>query len=346
MSFDYYRDRVLRKGSTNQDRILYEKKRSFDEYLTETPTSQKVVINGEDYLVSIQDVKFNDLYQQDKYMLTHIDLPIKVGDYVEWDNEIWMILTKENENIKDHQSHRISKTTHSMKWIDDKGNLIVKPAITSAKTLYTTGIKDEKVIEIPNGMQGIQFPYDSDTKKLDRGHGFVFNKAKYELTFYDETSFPKLIVLICTEIGTSHLDDKVNEIADRWIQVGNEKIDRLPWLDNQLPPEEPEPPQEPIAGVRYTLSIETPFQDDDPNELWYGETYKYIVHKFVDDVEVSGNFTFALSDTTKATLSNINSSNCKVTAKDIKGNHIIKLTVTDTDTSVVAIEQEIKIIGR
>lgn len=345
MSFDYYRDRVLRKGSTNQDRVLYEKKRSFDEYLNETPTAQKVVCNDVEYSVVVQDVKFNDLYQQDKYILTHIGLPIDVGSYIKWDNEIWMVLTKENESIKDHQSYRISRTTHIMKWVDEKGNLIIKPAITSAKTLYTTGVKDEKVIEIPNGLQGIQFPYDEDTKKLDRGRGFVFNKTKYELTFYDETSFPKLIVLICTEIGTSHLDDKVNEIADRWVQVGSEKIDRLPWLDNQQPPEEPEIPQEPIAGIRYEVTPILQYQDDTPYEIYFNSWQKYTIKKFVDDVEVSGNFTFTLSDT-KATISEVTNNSCKVSVGSITGKYVVNLIVTDTDTNEIAIEQTINIKGR
>lgn len=346
MSFEHYRNRVLRKGSTNQDRILYEKKRSFDEYLRETPTAQLVTCNDIEYNVVVQDVKFNDLYQQDKYILTHANLPIDVGSYIEWDNEVWLVLTKENESIKDHQSYRLSRTTHTMKWVDDKGNLIIKPAITSAKTLYTTGIKDEKVIEIPNGMQGIQFPYDEDTKNLDRGVGFVFNKAKYELTFYDETSFPKLVALICTETSLSDNDDKVNEIADRWVNVtGGGRIDRLPWLDNQTPPIEPDPPTEPTIGVTYTLSSETQYEGEPDNEIWYNNWCKYFAKKFVNGVEVIGSFTFTLSNT-KATLSDVTSNSCKVSVGSISGNHIIKLTVVDTDTSETAIEKEITIIGR
>ena len=76
------------------------------------------------------------------------------------------------------------------------------------------------------------------------------------------------------------------------------------------------------------------------------ETYKYTVKKFVDGIEVAGSFTFYISDISKATVSNINNNSCNVTAKNVQGNSTIKLIVTDTDTNKVAIEKDIKIIGR
>lgn len=347
MSFNYYRNRVLKKGSTSQDRILNENKRSFDEYLKIAPTANSVIINEDNYLVSIQDVKFNDLQQQDKYMLTYIGLPISVGDFVEWNDSVWLITTKEDESIKSHQSYRLAKTNNILKWISSDNNLISKPAITSAQTLYTTGIKDEKVIEIPDGMQGIQFPYDEDTKHLKRGDCFVFNNAKYEITFYDKTTYPGLLVLICQEVSLGGNDDEINEIADRWVAVeGGGRIDRLPWLDNQKS-ENPEPEiPDPTEGITYSIEVQTAFPDDDPFEIWYNETIKHIAHKFVNDVEVDGNFTFELDSAELASITGTTNNSCDITAGNVMQGGMVKLTVTDVDTGEVAIERDIKIIGR
>lgn len=344
LNIDLYKDRLNAYNVAGKEgRVTSMKKQLFNDFMR-NPSYFDVLVSGIERGVHIVTDK-NKQYK----VLCKPDENIYVGNYVVWEGKTFLC-TSIMEDKSVQSAGIIQKCTRSLKFIDKlTNNLITKPAITSAQTLYTTGVKDEKVIEIPNGMVGIQFPYDEDTKKLDREDVFVFNKTKYKVTHYDETTHPNLIVLICTEVGTSTYDDKINEIADRWVKVeGGGKIDRLPWLDDQDPPIEPEipTPTEPVAGVRYTLSIETPFQDDDPNELWYGETYKYIVHKFVDDVEVSGNFTFEISDATKATLSNVNNSDCKVTAKDVKGNYIIKLIVTDIDTSVIAIEQTINIKGR
>lgn len=342
LNIDLYKDRLnAYKVVGKEGRVDSMKKQLLNDFMR-NPSYFDVLVSGVERGVHI----ITDKNKQYK-VLCKPDDKIEVGNYVVWEGKTFLCTSiMEDDSVQ--STGIMQKCTRSLKFIDKfTNNLITKPAITSAQTLYTTGVKDEKVIEIPNGMVGIQFPYDENTKKLDREDTFVFNKTKYKVTHYDETTHPGLIVLICTEVGTSTYDDKINEIADRWIKVeGGGKIDRLPWLDDQEPPIEPEIPAEPIAGVRYTLSTETPFQDDDPNELWYGETYKYIVHKFVDDVEVSGSFIFEISDVTKATLSSVNSSDCKVTTKDIKGNHIITLTVTDTETSEIAIEQIINIKGR
>lgn len=348
MSFNYYRNRVLKKGSTSQDRILNEKKRSFEEYLKVAPSVYDFMVNDVGVKGSVQDVKFNDPMKDDKYLLTHMDLPIDIGNYINWKDKTYLVLSKEDETVEDHQSYRLSPTNKNLKWIDKDGNLVEKPAITTSQTLYTTGIKVEKTIEIPDGMQGIQLPYDKDTKQLDIKDCFVFNKTKYEISHYDETTYPGILVLVCREISLSDNDDQINEIADRWIDAqGGGKIDRLPWLDNQEPPEETEPtePQEPILGIAYEIIGQPEFPSDPDDEIWYNSWTIYTVNKFIDDVEVVGNFTFELSDT-KATLSDITSNSCKVNVGSVSGDHNIKLIATDIDTSQIAIEKEITIKGR
>lgn len=348
MSFDYYRNRVLKKGSTSQDRILNEKKRSFEEYLKVAPSVYDFMVNDVGFKGSVQDVKFNDPMKDDKYLLTHMDLPIDIGTYISWKGKTYLVLSKEDETVEDHQSFRLSPTNKNLKWIDKDGNLIEKPAITTAHTLYTTGVKSEKTIEIPNGMQGIQMPYDEDSKRLNREDCFIFNKSKYKTTFYDETTYPGLIVLICEEENIGDNDDQINEIADRWTDAqGGGKIDRLPWLDNQEPPEETDPtePTEPNLGITYEIIGQPEFPSDPDDEIWYNSWTIYTVNKFIDDVEVVGNFTFELSDT-KATLSDITTDSCKVSVGSISGDHIIKLIATDVDTSQIAIEKEITIKGR
>ncbi|MGJ0846631.1 hypothetical protein ACR77J_08075 [Tissierella praeacuta] len=329
----------------SRDTMLWSGRKSFQNHLNLEGKNILVDDKPEKGLVRYHTNPINEFKENRKITLWH-QSKLKRGSYVKTieDGRVFLTISEVNQN--DIVKYAlIRECNHNLKFIDLDNNLIVRPCIVSAKTLYTTGIKDEKVIEIPNGMVGIQLPYDEDTKKLDRQQAFVFNKAKYEITFYNEVEFDGLIVLICTEIGTSHLDDKVNEIADRWVQVGSEKIDRLPWLDNQQPPEEPETPTEPIAGIRYEITPILQYQDDTPYEIWHNSWQKYTIKKFVDDVEVNGNFTFTLSDT-KATISEITNNLCKVSVWSVIGKHIINLIVTDTDANKVAIEKSINIIGK
>lgn len=313
-------------------------------------------------LVKYHQNPLNEFKQNRKITFWHED-DVKRGDIIKTleDNRTFIIMSQVNQN--DLVKYALMReTNHNLKWIDSSNNLITKPSIVSAQTLYTTGVKDEKVIEIPNGMIGVQLPYDEDTKKLDREASFVFNKAKYKITFYNEVEYEGLLVLICSEIGTSHLDDEINQIADRWKEVNGKKIDRLPWLDNQEPPEqptEPQDPDEPIEepeptepkNITYKPKVIPQYQNEDGTEIYYGEWCKYTVHKFIDNVEVDGNFTFEIETLNNpqnielATLE-IENNICKVIANNnaIMGGSI-KLVVTDTETGQVAIEKEIEIMG-
>lgn len=251
---------------------------------------------------------------------------INVGDYVTWNNKHFLC-TSINEDDSVQSSGLIQLCNHTIKWIDNANTLIQKPCIVSAKTLYTTGVRDEKVIEIPNGMVGIQLPYDEDTKNLNREQGFVFNKTKYKITFYNEVEFDGLIILLCSEIGfNTSVDDMENEIADRWI----DGIDRLEAI-----PDEPTEPEEPI-GNTFTYFI------DGVDSIMWNQIKTFTVHKYDNSVEINGVFALELIgdyadivDTTDNTI-------------DIKAKNnvygYVTLKAIDTETSNV-LEKQILIKG-
>ena len=283
-----------------------------------------------------------------RYAICKPPFEFSVGDIIKTTGDELWICTVVN-SVQYNKSFFIPCNL-KLKFINSDNELIEKDCRVSGQTLYTTGIKDEKVIEIPNGMMGIQVPFDDDTKKLDRKQGFIFNKTKYELTFYNDIEHLGLIVLICTEVPLSANDDKVNKIADRWINVqGGGRVDRLPWLDEQEPPTEPElpvEPVEPIEGLNYKLLVaESEYEDDVDGEIYWNSWCKYRAIKLVGEVEIVDNFTFTLSND-KATLSDIGSDSCRVNVGGIVGTHIVTLLVTDVARKRVVIEKEITIIGR
>ena len=332
-----------------EDVVLNSGKTIFDQQLNGFE-GKDVLINNTiktKALINYHQNPLNEFKQNRKITFWHED-NIKRGDIIKTleDDRVFIIMSQVNQN--DLVKYTLMReTNHNLKWIDSSDNLITKPCITSAQTLYTTGIKDEKVIEIPNGMIGIQIPYDDDTKKLDREDTFVFNKTKYKITFYNEAEYEGLIILICTEISTSHLDDEINEIADRWVQVDGEKIDRLPWLDDQQPPTEPEDPIIPETGITYTITAKMPYADDIPEEIWLDSPPTvYTIHKFVDGVEVDGIFTFEVTNTTIANITETTDNTISIMANDFYGKKTTTLIAIDTETSEIAIEFDILMCGR
>lgn len=149
---------------------------------------------------------------------------------------------------------------------------------------------------------------------------------------WDTSSYNEEVTAIYTFGGTLEL---VEGITNTNNVMANIKV-----VVGEAPPE-PEP-----TVVRYEITPILQYQDDTPYEIWYNSWQKYTVKKFVNDVEVAGNFTFELSDTSKATISNATSNSCDVTANNVFGNSTIKLIATDTDINKVAIEKVINIVGR
>lgn len=285
------------------------------------PSYFKVLINNSErdvYVVTDNQGKYKILCKPNEI--------INVGDYVTWNNKHFLC-TSINEDDSVQSSGLIQLCNYTIKWIDNANTLIQKPCIVSAKTLYTTGVRNEEVIEIPNGMVGIQLPYDEDTKNLNREQGFVFNKTKYKITFYNEVEFDGLIILLCSEIGfNTSVDDMENEIADRWI----DGIDRLEAI-----PDEPTEPEEPI-GDTFTYFI------DGVDSIMWNQTKTFTVHKYDNNVEINGVFALELIgdyadivDTTDNTI-------------DIKAKNnvygYVTLKAIDTETSNV-LEKQILIKG-
>lgn len=341
LDLELYKDRLnAYKIGGKEGKIDSIKKQILDDFML-NPSHEEVTISGE-----TRDVHIVTEGAKGNKCLCKPNEDINVGEYIIWNNKHFLCTYRFSDD-KVQTKATIQKCNHNLKWINQNDQLITRPCIEDARTLYTTGVKDEKVIEIPNGMVGIQLPNDEETRLLDRGDSFIFNKTKYEVTFYDQTTYPGLIVLICTEIGTSHLDDEINEIADRWVQVDGKKVDRLPWLDEQQPPTEPDTPTIPETGTTYTITAEMPYADIPDDEIWLDDPPAiYTVHKFVDGVETSGIFTFKVTDTSIVTITETTDNSASIIANNFTGKKNIKLIATDTDTGEIAIEKGITICGR
>ena len=365
-----------------------------------------------------------------KYMLVANGL-INQGDIITLFDEQWFVLGK-NVSINDvYTKFVIRRCNFDIKFIiGDK--LYQFPSIIEGDKFFIGG---DNILPLSADTLQATLPLTDVTKQLQELNCFIKWGKKWEIQGVDYTK-EGLAILHCKVTGTSHLDDKENEIANRYEQVGSEKVDKLngnitpilPFDESTKPlpnivnvatfdniqvdfgtliddivlpstvaatlnddtvvdlvvtwdtssydgevtaiytfggtielvegitntnnivanikivvgeaPPEPEP-----EVARYEITPILQYQDDTPYEIWYNSWQKYEIKKFVDDVEVNGNFTFTLSDT-KATISEVTNNSCKVSVGSVFGNHTVKLIVTDTDTNEVAIERTINIMGR
>ncbi len=233
MSFDYYRDRVLRSGNTNQKRIVYEREKSFEEYLKFIPNAYTVIIDEQEYRVAIQDVRLHDDLLEDKYMLTQVNLPIIIGNYVLWDDTNWLIRTKEHETIKGHQSYKISKCNQVLTWQDDSNVIHTTPCILADKTsVYSDGLSKTEFISMGTDQTSIVVQANEDTLKIPINKRFIFKNDGnniYEVNRRDNLTLDGLISFVVKKSLYDPLYD-------------NLELNLANWNGKHPEPEEPEVP--------------------------------------------------------------------------------------------------------
>jgi len=231
MNYQYYKNRVLRKGSTNQERIIYEKKRSFEEYLNTIPNAYEVNIDGNYYLAAIQDVSFNNENSEMKYLLTYLDTPLDVGSTVVWDDKNWIVISKEVEAIKSHQSCKIALCNNILTFQDtDNPSIIYEiPCIlTNKASTYSSGEKETKYIVLADDQILVTIPNNDITKKISLDKRFIFDNSKfniYKTTKIDTLSQRGLINITMKKDEYNSNTDRLDlNIAD-YINIGEEQTE-------------------------------------------------------------------------------------------------------------------------
>lgn len=217
---DRYRRRINLNGTTQQERIINNKIKEFDNYIKNTPNRFEVLIdsNVEKYLIALQDVTLNNKYGDEKYVVTYNETPMNVGSIFSCMNIDWIVIEEENNSIPDHQTFKIRPCNYTLKHLNSNNKLISTPCIATNATMYSLGVEENKEVKMPDGKLSIQIPYNDDTKEITRDKRFIFHKFPYQVTFLDYAQVDNknhigLIGLILQETEKLDQDDIVNQIA-------------------------------------------------------------------------------------------------------------------------------------
>lgn len=179
-----YRERVVRKGSTQADEIISDMIEARREFLQHSPTAQYVEINGVEHLVQITDRAFanNDLIY--KYIVAEPGVELVPGDYVYWKNEHWMIYISESENIQSKQGASMMPVKDVLTWQDEQGNIYSTPCTFHDSTsVYSSGLTTAgDTIVIRTDQIGVTVQENMFTKQIPYNKRFMFRHDK-DLTF-------------------------------------------------------------------------------------------------------------------------------------------------------------------
>lgn len=330
---DVYFSRVFHRGETVAEVAKNSGERSFEMMLAQSVhTVKDLSVERGLYFSGIILTNKDKEHQKIMFLNVANDIPIVVGDIVNWENEKWIVFQKERKVNGTYQTFYIIRCNYLLKWIDAEGHL--QQCWGYFTSSLDSKIKDNfrtwhnEIVSQPNKYAEIIMP----NRNIARDTSFIVEGESWSLVEYDHSSVPGIAYLSLTEEKLNTIYDDTNEnIAD---------IDRLAKYTLALP----ENPQVFVVGQKVEPQF-TIVKDGKPIELGYSlsSNTKDIV-RYVDGVFTAisaGRAEIVVSlkaDPAIQLLMNVEVGTEQTVALYMEGNDKIKLGRTESYSIIGATE--------
>ena len=207
------------KTHNNRERNLSKINRYADRHFDDTFDTQDVLVNNKPMqLMVIKDTDGN--VHKKKIKSRHNDV-IHVGDYVKWNDQIWLITLLDPDD-KTWNKGYMFLCTLLLRWQDESGKIIERFVYAEDYTKYSMGEFSNNYITVGDYQYGITLPVDEYTKKLNRNSRFVIDYEgnyppdTYRLTgkkifLNDDNYFKKGGVFVAT-LSYSHFNNETDAL--------------------------------------------------------------------------------------------------------------------------------------
>lgn len=223
---DSYRKRMKVLGGDTRERNMFRKSHEFELYFENTLNREEAVVDGETVQCVFQDQSQsnNKDLSDDKYIILPNSVSAKIGSYVEWRGEQWLIFTGEYKTIPTHQQLKIKHVNMYMKWLVDKNKKLICNdgkgwgAYVQNQTLYTLGVSNTgNNFPIANAKMSIFIKDVPETRAIKIGTRLFIAGDIYKIEFADRVSRPGLINwLLDEDTFNDEIDNAELGVANYW----------------------------------------------------------------------------------------------------------------------------------
>lgn len=268
------------KSKSKQETDLYLLNRHVDECFADTIDYHVVKRNGEPFeLLIIKDTDGNTFKKKIK---SKNSAPFNLGDYIEWNNQIWLVTLLDTDD-KTYHSGYMYLCTVPLRWQNSEGKIIERFAYSEDFTKYSNGTIGNSTITIGDNQYGLTLPIDSETKKLKRDMRFPID--------FEDAEKPDIYKLTNRKVNLNNNEyfgrggtmilimsyDAFNADEDKRVVMDNGKE---VWICNYIPPSTPIPPQPSTPDETADLKANISFRGN--QELKIGGNAKSLTGSFVD----------------------------------------------------------------
>ena len=170
---DYFRKiNNTYQSSSRQETDLQIANRHFDDRFADSISFHVVERNGKPLEALIE--RNTDRNNHIKSIKTRNRDKINVGDYINWDGHIWLIMGIDPDN-KLHNHGIMFLCNLKLRWQNQSGDIIERWGYTEDFTKYSRGINERHTMTTGDYQYGITFPVDDETKILKRERRFAID---------------------------------------------------------------------------------------------------------------------------------------------------------------------------
>ena len=269
------------KSKSKQETDLYLLNRHVDECFADTIDYHVVKRNGEPFeLLIIKDTDGNTFKKKIK---SKHSTPFNLGDYIEWNNQIWLITLLDSDD-KTYHSGYMYLCTVPLRWQNSEGKIIERYVYSEDFTKYSSGITGNNTITIGDNQYGLTLPIDSETRKLARDMRFPID--------FEDAEKPDIYKLTNRKVNLNNNEyfgrggtmiltmsyDAFNAEEDKRVVMDNGKE---VWVCNYTEVSPSTPPSEPTTPDE-TEDLSAKITCKGSQELIIGGSYKTLTGSFVD----------------------------------------------------------------
>jgi len=282
------------KSKSRQETDLYLLNRHVDECFADTVDYHVVKRNGEPFeLLIIKDTDNNTFKKKIKSRPSE---SFNLGDYIEWNNQIWLVTLVDTDD-KTYHSGYMYLCTVPLRWQNAEGKIIERYVYAEDFTKYSNGVTGNNTITIGDNQYGLTLPVDSETKKLKRDMRFpldfddseqpdIYKLTNRKVKLSDNQYFGRggtMIVTMSFDAFNPNDDKKVTMKNGQEVWICNYNNSHTP-----LPPTPSEPNETTdlrcvISGNTnlkngYRRSYTVTFTDKDSNSIdWQKVNYRWSI---------------------------------------------------------------------
>lgn len=220
MTNDYYKvfqERCKNHGKSFKSLVQSQAALDFQRFLVSSPNAIDVTVNDEEEKIRVATILNKEKNDTDvrRFFLANKEDGLKIGDFIYWDDTVWILLKKEKDTIDAYDKFEGLECRHNIKWIDKFGVLQSTPCYLVAQT-------DEKVKANFRTWNNMITPQPNkyleiitSRKNIELSQRFLIDETAWLVVETDYISVKGIIYLSLTEDKKDLYEDDINnDIAD------------------------------------------------------------------------------------------------------------------------------------